>query len=70
MLTGNIRYRIGFRRKLVLQVEHEIPKETWMPGPVPRVWWADATVQDMQTLGSVSAKPDGQTPPMRNPTPC
>lgn len=51
MLTGKTRYRVGWRKKLVLQVEHANP----LPWPhgfhyPGHVGWRDAAVEDMQAI--------------------
>ena len=53
MLTGRIRYRIGWRGKLVLQVEHStgvLAVDGPHTGKVcgPYFGWRDATIEDMQ----------------------
>lgn len=51
MLTGRTRYRIGFRKKLVLQVEYwgGVFRGRYVPTDYGRLW-RDATIEDMQAI--------------------
>jgi hypothetical protein len=51
-LTGNTRFRLGFRKKLILQVEYKYFTDdlygTGQPGPDGYcLGWKDATLQDI-----------------------
>lgn len=61
-LTGNTRFRMGWRGKLVLQVEVDHDS---FDGPFG-CWWRDANLFDLQALGY---KLESQIPPCRNPGP-
>lgn len=66
MLTGRTRYRIGFRKKLVMQVEYwgAVSRGGWL---LPRQGqqWRDATIEDMQAIerGEVSNDSPSLAPP-------
>jgi len=52
MLTGQTRYRLGWRKKMVLQVEHWCRSSSY-PNPFTRTYsarWFDATYQDVIDL--------------------
>lgn len=61
-LTGNTRFRMGWRGKLVLQVEVDHDSFDAPFG----CWWRDANLFDLQELGY---KLESQIPPGRNPRP-
>lgn len=75
MLTGKIRYRVGFRGKLIIQAEYfgapiDRPVLRWQPIR----WvthWRDAKVEDMQdiAMGNFSENPPlrpGENPPPKD----
>lgn len=55
-LTGRTRHRVGFRGRLVLQIEHRFLPDTYRPpghGHQPRSYvtaWRDATLADLASL--------------------
>ncbi|MFT4162487.1 hypothetical protein [Shinella sp.] len=57
-LTGRYRYRLGWRRRLVLQVEHTFKVSTFFTCPPPPDYplardateWRDATIEDLQEI--------------------
>lgn len=63
MLTGRTRYRIGFRKKLVMQVEEWVyPLARYAITLVePYSRWRDATLEDMQAIarGDIHADKPG-----------
>jgi len=61
-LTGNTRFRMGWRGKLILQVEVDNDSFDAPFG----CWWRDANLFDLQALGY---KLETQMPPGRNPRP-
>lgn len=79
MLTGETRYRIGWRNKLILQVQvWRKPFATNSHTPVsPYSDWRDATVEDMQEIerGRIAPNMPGPNtippppPPRNNPIP-
>lgn len=82
MLTGRTRYRIGFRKKLVLQVEVWVhPALNYGLRATAKPWpeWRDATIEDMQAIerGEVQTENPGPrrngplrpNPDSRNPIP-
>lgn len=73
MLTGLTRYRIGFRKKLVIQVEYwgGVYRGRYTPLDHDRLW-RDATIEDMQTIerGEVTIeKPSTMRRPPPSPIP-
>lgn len=69
MLTGRTRYRIGFRKKLVMQVSYwaypwQFPVRIHNPfTPTPAgEYWRDATVEDMQRITAGNVFPDAPEP--------
>lgn len=69
MLTGRTRYRIGFRKKLVMQVSYwaypwQFPVRIHNPfTPTPAgEYWRDATVEDMQRIAAGNVFPDAPEP--------
>lgn len=55
-LTGKTRYRVGWRKRLVLQVQ-EVRTFPTPYGDVERyLYWVDATIEDLQEL--MKEKPD------------
>jgi hypothetical protein len=74
VITGNIRYRLGWRNKMVLQVSywarrfrvgHHPDYEPWVE------YWRDATFQDVIDLqgGKVEPKSPAQVSPPPPPRP-
>lgn len=69
MLTGRTRYRIGFRKKLVLQVSYwaypwQFPvviRDPFTPKPAGE-YWRDGTVEDMQRIAAGDVFPDAPEP--------
>lgn len=63
MITGNIRFRAGWRGKLILQVEERTTNE----GAPEFLVWRDAKVEDFATLKvtgfSPSSHPTTEKPP-------
>jgi hypothetical protein len=52
MLTGKTRYRLSWRKKMILQVEHWCRSSSY-PNPYHRTYsahWFDATFQDVMDL--------------------
>jgi hypothetical protein len=72
-LTGRYRYRLGWRRRLVLQVEHTFKASTFFTCPRPgrdvtfdATEWRDATIEDLQEIdrpADIEAAMDGDRPP-------
>ena len=59
MLTGKTRYRLGWRKKMILQVEHWCRSSSY-PNPYHRTYsahWFDATFQDVLDLESGKVSP-------------
>lgn len=67
MLTGRTRYRIGFRKKLVLQVE--VWYRPFARNPctktTPYGAWRDATIEDMQQIQRGEVEPNRPEPESR-----
>ena len=76
MLTGKVRYRIGWRKRLVLQVEYTTMAAGgpgWVINPGLVNQWRDATLEDMQAIaggeqGMLMHACKSQMPPQRNST--
>lgn len=59
MLTGQTRYRINWRKKMILQVEHWCRSSSY-PNPFRRTYsahWFDATFQDVMDLETGKVSP-------------
>ena len=57
-ITGKTRYRSGFNKVLILQVEENLgegpPDFDGMPKWMPGVIWRDAKVEDLLELGRIN----------------
>lgn len=59
MLTGKTRYRLSWRKKMILQVEHWCRSSSY-PNPYHRTYsahWFDATFQDVMDLQDGKVEP-------------